>query len=135
MSDHTCTVKYKTPKGKVVDVEVMLGWDKPLQRPFMVIEEAMDPMSEEELNDLLNTDTSEDDPAVDDELGEDEDENEGLIYSNLDDDYPNKNLAYFKEKLEEFGIVVPESMFIETQKDIDNNEGNRELSHSFSLES
>ncbi len=129
MSQHTCTVKYTNNKGIVIDAEVMLGWDKPLQRPFMVIEAVMDDMTEEELEDILNSEDSGDDETVETEIEED-----GLIYSNLDDEHPNKDLAYFKAKLEEFGIEVPESMFIETQRDIDNNEGNRELEHVLSLE-
>lgn len=86
-------------------VKVLMGWDRPLQHVFMVVEQ---------LGDAAN------DP-VDEDL---------YLYSNLDEPEPeNMTLDDFRSKLEELKIAVPESMFIETDRDRANNVGNRVVRH------
>lgn len=106
MSQHFCDSEYQ---GK--PVEVLIGWDKPLQQFFMVIEYKND----------------EDIP---------EDDLEGYVYSNLTDEELLKkplaemSLDYFKSKLEELNIQIPSTMFPEVEKDKVNNEGNKEVHHN-----
>lgn len=72
------------------DVEVLIGWDSPLQRFYLVIQTI--------------------------EIDE-EDEKEGLIYSNLNDEYLILNpssyqtINYFQSILEKFKITIPETIW------------------------
>lgn len=81
-------------------VSVLLGWDRPLAYFFLVVEQ----LSEK---------------------------NDGIyLYSNLDDPGAvNCSLDYFRQKLSELGISVPESMFIEAESDRKRNVGNRLVEH------
>lgn len=105
MSQHTVVAKYE---GK--DVEVLAGWDQPLQRFFLVIEYVND------------EDIPEDNP-------------EGIVYSNLYDEAllkdvnAEKSFEYFKSKLMELGIVIPVSMIDEVEEDGRLNVGNKEVQH------
>ncbi|UUZ66256.1 hypothetical protein LP417_35155 (plasmid) [Polaromonas sp. P1-6] len=92
MSQHTFETTHKSAV-----VTVLLGWDRPLQEVFMVIE---------------NND------AKDDE--------DDFLYSNLSDaDSIGKDMSYYKEKLKQLGITVPETMFEQIAVDQQNNAGNR----------
>ncbi len=104
MSQHYFTT---THHGR--PITVILGWDRPLSHFFLVVE----------YND------SEAD-SQDDETEQDE----GILYSNLND--PNawgKPLAYYRDKLTELGLAVPESMFTETLLDETFCVGNRNVLH------
>jgi hypothetical protein len=81
-------------------IEVLIGWDRPLQGFFMMI----------------------------DWLDEENDSDE-YLYSNLDDlnlqnSHP-KELSYFLERLSVLGVVVPQKMLQEVLKDQRENAGNR----------
>jgi len=57
-------------------------------------------------------------------------EDEGILYSNLNDPKAwGKPLAYYRDKLTELGIAVPESMFTETLLDETHCVGNRHVWH------
>jgi hypothetical protein len=96
MSQHFCT----TTMGSKA-VEVLMGWDRPLQGFFMVIHDLEAPV-----------------------------EDDGLIYSNLDepDSHPQV-LDPFTEKLEELGIQVPAAMIEEVKDDQMWNVGNKMRRH------
>ena len=81
-------------------VSVLLGWDRPLAYFVLGVEQ----LSEK---------------------------NDGIyLYSNLDDPGAvNCSLDYFRQKLSELGISVPESMFIEAESDRKRNVGNRLVEH------
>jgi len=90
-------------------ITVILGWDRPLSHFFLVVE----------CNDSQAD-------SQDDETEEDE----GILYSNLNDpDAWGKPLAYYRGKLTELGIAVPESMFTETLLDETHCVGNRYVWH------
>ena len=78
-------------------VTVLLGWDRPLGHFFMVIEK----------------------PPV-------EEGDSQYLYSNLNEKNAfNRDLAYYKSKLAEFGLSVPAAMFEQIEKDQSLNVGNR----------
>lgn len=55
-----------------------------------------------------------------------------ILYSNLDDEEAGtacRDVEYFREKLVQFGISVPESMFTEVENDQRNRVGNRTVEH------
>ncbi|MGV8399252.1 hypothetical protein ACV33W_08520 [Pseudomonas aeruginosa] len=88
-------------------ITVLLGWDRPMGHFFMVIQKP------EELIDNAM-------------MVEDEDH----LYSNLHEVDPfGKDLTYYRQVLHHFGISVPESMFIEVQRDFETNAGNRFATH------
>ena len=97
MSRHYFKTKYS---GK--PVEVLMGYDRPLQGFFMVIDYLEEP-----------------------------EEDDGYIFSNLwqDDPHP-KTLQPYLEKLEELKISVPPEMIIEIEKDGRENMGNKNVRHS-----
>lgn len=80
-------------------VSVLMGWDRPLGHFFLVVEKDTD----------------------DDEY----------LYSNLDDPQAlfNRPLSYYREKLAILGIDVPDSMFVEIERDKAMNTGNRYVWH------
>ncbi len=85
-------------------ITVVLGWDRPMDYFFLVIEE--------ETNSANN-------PMAFD-----------LLYSNLQESDPfNHDLDYYREVLHNFQIGVPESMFIEVERDRERNTGNRVITH------
>jgi hypothetical protein len=82
-------------QGKAVTV--IYGFDRPLQYVFMLIEN--------------------DEAIVEDDA---------YVYSNLSDAKSiGAGEGYFKDKLKELEIAVPETMFIETRRDQEANVGNR----------
>lgn len=93
-------------------VSILMGWDRPLGHYFMVVE--------------WDGPRSEDAPIagpIDDNSDEDT-----ILYSNLDEPHPfNLSLAYFKAKLTEIGIRVPETMFEQVEIDRTNRIGNRHV--------
>jgi hypothetical protein len=92
MSQHNFSTTYL---GK--SVNVLLGWDRPLQYVFMVIIES------------LTTDN----------------DDEKIIYSNLYDRASDgAHIGYYEQKLKELGIVVPQRMFREVHQDYGFNVGN-----------
>lgn len=102
MSQHS----FKTTHREL-PITVLLGWDRPLQYFFMVIE---------------NT-------APDDDGQEEQDD--GYLYSNLNDKHPfGMCLADYQAKLAELGITVPAEMFIRVGRDRLLNVGNRCVSYS-----
>lgn len=85
-------------------ITVVLGWDRPMDYFFLVIEEQIN---------------SADNPMTLDHL-----------YSNLQESDPfNHELDYYREVLRNFQIGVPESMFIEVERDREKNTGNRVVKH------
>ncbi len=89
-------------------ISIMMGWDRPLQGFFMVIE-------------------------FDDAGGQDEENEEAwLLYSNLNDPVlaPTSGMAssceYFQEKLSALGVRVPAQMIEAVDQDGKTNAGNRE---------
>ena len=118
MSQHTVTVKYNEK-----NVEVLMGWDAPLQRYFMVIEEPFDDTPFDE-----NADVEFDD--------EDFDGIDQPIYSNLNDEKLvenpslSKSITYFANKLKEFNIIVPQEMIEAVVEDGINNVGNKDVTYT-----
>ncbi|MBK6616507.1 hypothetical protein [Ottowia sp.] len=98
--------------GRVVSV--LMGFDRPLQGFFLVIEDDAPP------------------PAV--RAGQEEDEDE-YVYSNLNDEALERwmglppTMDHFVAKLSELGIAVPQLMIDEVLKDKEGNVGNRHVSY------
>ncbi|MGO3130334.1 MAG: hypothetical protein ACTIJQ_00985 [Alcaligenes sp.] len=85
-------------------INVLLGWDRPLDNYFLVIEKPA--------NVIEN-------PMTFDHL-----------YSNLHEVDPfDHGLDYYREVLRSFQIDVPESMFIEVERDRERHTGNRVVTH------
>lgn len=83
---------------------MLAGWDRPLSQHFMVIE-----------HDDVDADTSDQD---------------AYLYSNLDDPKGwGQDWAYFQEKLDALGILVPKSMVDQIYVDTAMNVGNRHCVH------
>lgn len=82
MGQHIYKIRHQ---GKV-PVTIRAGWDRPLQQFFMVVE-------------------------LDDERYHTE-ENNGLLYSNLDDDAASdcQDFKYFEQKLANYDLVLPVAM-------------------------
>lgn len=96
MSQHAFETQHR---GR--DVTVIVGFDRPLQYVFMMIEK----------NDPI-------------------DEYDAMLYCNLSDEKSiGADAGYFREKLKEFEIGIPESMFDEVRNDQLNNVGNRHCLH------
>ncbi|AZD86822.1 hypothetical protein M5C90_24240 [Pseudomonas chlororaphis subsp. piscium] len=88
-------------------VTVQLGWDRPMGYFFMVIHKPEN--------------------LIDSAMMVDDDD---YLYSNLHEIHPfGKDLDYYRQVLRHFDITVPESMFIETQRDCESNAGNRVATH------
>lgn len=88
-------------------VTVILGWDRPMDYFFLMIHKPAE----------LIDDTM---------LVEDDD----FLYSNLHEIDPfGHDLDYYREVLRRFQIVVPESMFIQVERDQELNTGNRVVWH------
>lgn len=84
-------------------VSVTMGWDRMIGYFFLTVE----------------------DHDADEELNEPE-----YLYSNLDQPEPfGLTLDDYRAALTELGLVVPETMFVETLKDAENNIGNRYEAH------
>lgn len=104
MSQHYFATTYQ-----VRPITVLMGWDRPLGCFFLVIE------------------FNGDDQSVESGCADEED---GLLYSNLNDrDAWRKPLSYYRDKLAQFGISVPESMFSESLRDEAFDVGNRHVWH------
>lgn len=81
-------------------IEVLLGWDRPLQHVFLVVEDLSD------------------------------DDDGGTLYNNLQEADPSRlTLEYFRDVLKRLDIQVPESMFAEVEIDRRMNAGNRFAKH------
>lgn len=100
MSQHV--IKTTSVAGK--NVSVLMGWDRPLQNLFMVVEDL--------------------DAAPDSE--------DVYVYSNLEDPgaFGCRDIEYFEDKLQALGIEVPEEMIFEVVADQMNNVGNRYVDHT-----
>ncbi len=102
---------FETARGDQ-SIRVTLGYDRPLEYFYLTVEVISDSESIE--------------------MSDDEDE-AGFIYSNLEDaELPFgqcTHLDYYRRKLRELGISVPESMFRETECDAINHVGNRVVRH------
>lgn len=100
MSQHI--INTTDQRGKRVSVQ--MGWDRPLQQHFLVVEEL---------------------DATDDGEG-------NYLYSNLADPMAGgcRDFSYFEDKLSELGIEVPEEMVFEVVADQFNNVGNRYVNHT-----
>lgn len=98
MSQHNTLTKFTTAKGVELEVDVLMGWDEPLQHHFLVVE-------------VLDLDIKlKEDEDIPESLRATSCVSEGIIYSNLFDDAKDKDIQYFENKLIELGIKVPESM-------------------------
>jgi hypothetical protein len=84
------------------NVQVILGWDRPLQQFFLVVE---------------NLDAASDD-------GEDD-----YLYSNHGDmdAFNVQDINFFVDKLAAFGICAPKALISEVCADRQNNVGNRQV--------
>ena len=114
MSQHV----YTSAPGDNGRVRVTMGFDRPLQGFFMTAEA----LKEETVEAL----------ASQPDAGDDEDdEEEGFLYSNMADvallsSYGySSSLDHFIAKLEKLDIKVPERMIAEVHADMDGNVGNR----------
>lgn len=93
-------------------IAVLLGWDRPIGHYFMVIE-----WQGQRFTDAPWA------IAMDDAT-------DNLLYSNLDEPNPFElSLAYFKVKLDELGIRVPEPMFEQVERDRFYRAGNRHVTY------
>jgi len=103
MSQHLFDTQYETRP-----VTILMGWDRPLQGYFMVIE-------------------------YQDAAGDDDD----YVYSNLMDADPRllrrsglaNDLALFEEKLAGLGLRVPALMLAQIRTDAERNTGNRVVTY------
>jgi hypothetical protein len=119
MSQH----KFKTVMADGRDVMVTLGWDRPLRGHFALVEQIVADEVEQEVG-KVDSSASPDD-------GEDFDENDGFVYSNLRD--PNliesyglsASLGYFEKLLKGMGILVPVQIMLAVEQDAINNVGNK----------
>lgn len=121
MSQHTCLAEFTSTKGKVIEVDVLMGWDQQLQQQFLVVE-------------VLDFETVLDEDDLPEIARETANVSEGLVYSNLNDEFTGKDLPYFRNKLSELGIKVPDSMFEECEADQKANVGEREMFHEVETE-
>ncbi|USR37588.1 hypothetical protein L1F06_012865 [Ectopseudomonas hydrolytica] len=88
-------------------ITVILGWDRPMKHFFLIIKKP---------------------PELIDDAARVEDDD--YLYSNLHERNPfNHDLDYYREVLRHFQILVPESLFTEVQRDLENNTGNRIAKH------
>jgi len=93
-------------------VTVLMGWDRPIGHFFMVIEW-----------DAPRCGNSVPAPAVGGDL-----EDDCILYSNLDEPHPFAlSPRYFRAKLSELGIGVPEAMFEQVEIDRTRRVGNRDV--------
>ena len=118
MSEHSTLSKFTTVKGVEHEVDVLMGWDRPLQRHFLTVV-ILDPDTELSLEDLPES------------LQETSNVDEGIVYSNLCDKASVMDLVYFQNKLSELGVRVPESMITGCKVDQERNAGNEETFHEF----
>jgi hypothetical protein len=83
-------------------ITVLLGWDRPLQHVFLdVTKESNDRKTEE------------------------------MLYSNLDDPSSRgQDLVYYRNKVSDLGLSLPETMYTEVERDQANNTGNRIVQHT-----
>lgn len=114
MSQHTTLSKFVTAKGVELEVEVLMGWDMPLQRHFLVVDVTDSDLAEDDIPEAIKSTASAE---------------EGIIYSNLFDANEDKDLQYFQNKLAELGIKVPDSMIGACHSDRLNNAGNGHTTH------
>lgn len=98
-------------------IRVMMGFDRPLNGFFMNIQYVESPPNPQSGEASV-------DPALDDEESEPD---EGFIYDSLVGS--GDDLSDYRSALQSLGIVVPESIFREVQKDADNSTGNRVTRH------
>lgn len=88
-------------------ITVLLGWDRPMDYFFLVVEKPT-----ELIDDTMKV------------------ESDDFLYSNLHESDPfNHGLDYYREVLRHFQIGVPESMFIQVQRDRESYTGNRVAKH------
>lgn len=115
MSNHHFESTYQGER-----VLVDLGWDRPMQHHFLVVSKI----------EVKESDRAS--PVAAHELDDDEDfGDDGIVYSNLNEmEAFNLSLGYFKAKLQELEIAVPDSMFEQAEIDSFNNVGNRVVTHS-----
>ncbi|WYX24927.1 hypothetical protein WJ969_02650 [Achromobacter xylosoxidans] len=88
-------------------ITVLIGWDRPADYFFLVIEKPP-----ELIDDTMRV------------------ESENFLYSNLHEVDPfGHDLDYYRGVLRHFDIIVPESMFIQVVCDRENHTGNRVVTH------
>lgn len=112
MSRHCFDTRYRDR-----DVQVALGYDRPLGHFFLTI---------------LFTESIESSAGEGFVPGNNRDEGDDIVvYSNLADPKAGfaQGLDYYRAKLAELGITVPESMFRETKEDALRRAGNRLVYH------
>lgn len=98
---------YFATSHKGFPITVYLGWDRPMQYFFLVIEKPAD--------------------LVDETMQVEDDD---YLYSNLHEDDPfGHGLDYYRCVLQHFQIAVPESLFTAVQHDAEGNAGNRVDDH------
>ncbi len=98
MSQHRFKTSYKAQP-----VEILMGWDRPLQGFFLVIQDLSD----------------ENEPIY-----------SNLDDENLEPDGLSRDLGYFQNKLKQLGIFVPAQMWDEIKSDQLDNVGNRYETYS-----
>lgn len=103
MSQHIVQSRYRGEP-----VSVLLGWDRPLQQFFLVIERT----------------------ALDSQA--DEEDAEPFVYTNLEDPEVNpRNLAYFREVVARLAVPVPPQVFEAVAHDAQVNRGNHVVRYDF----
>lgn len=102
-------------------IDVVLGWDRPLHHFFLWVEHLRAPVAQ--TAGVVDADTE--DPDLCDSV---EEPPEDFMYHNLDDGASmGAGLSYFRCKLAELGITVPETMFTQVLRDKALNIGNRHV--------
>jgi hypothetical protein len=97
MSQHIFSMFHVPSQCKV---RVQIGWDRPMQTFYMVVEK-------------FDIDSLPDD-------------DEGLVYSNLDDDgHPTHEIGYFREVAKQHEIRVPDVIWRNAYADSERNVGNK----------
>ncbi|WP_258030010.1 hypothetical protein [Pectobacterium odoriferum] len=103
----TMSRHYFTTSHKGLPTTLYLGWDRPMQNFFLVIEKPEEQIEEDTC-----------------------DEHDIYLYNNLQERDPfGHGLDYYRAVLLNFQITVPESMFTEVLHDAENNVGNRVVIH------
>lgn len=93
----------RTRRQDGTPVEILIGWDRPLKRHFMVVET----VAQAEGND-----------------------NE-YLYDNLaDPNAPDRDLDYYRQRLRELQIEVPATLFEQVALDAAANTGNRRVRYA-----
>lgn len=107
-------------------ITVMMGWDRPMQGYFLIIERDLD-LGDEAMN--------LDDPDLENEDDNCQDDFDLYVYCNLYDPCLKggitKDFGYYYEKLKELNIEVPTELLENVYQDAGENAGNKFVNYSY----